>query len=539
VVQHEIDFAQVEVAIDPIYEPSGFATTSAGVTTNFLSDLVGSAYTTVTGSDAVKMTVPMAAISTAADFYYSFSNVKTYQGMNTALFSAEICRSNAALTFGIYLRNFQTNTWTQHASTTIAADVCATDRDIAFTFNDTAIGGFVLADHISSGGEMRVRFLTNAPGTVYNLQFDRMYMMLGSVNVDSARCEISWGTGTAANCANTRTTGEGVGTTPTTATWQQTSAIEYQSNAYPTDNDDDATAGEYAFSSNLSFPVIVASSTTITGIHYAVKHRSNSTALTNDVQIRNYAGDTGVSGEAAGSGWQNTPSLDSNALTTYGYFDTMRLQERVNSPDDFVDTQNNEMNMRVRTSASTGGVGITRDIDFAMMSVRYLEKLPPQYITMSISDNTVGFGALSSLSTRYASGDTLGASASTTIAHTISVATNAADGYSMTIDGTSLTCSACADPLIRPIGGIATTSLIGREQFGMNIATSSGSGITYTPYKNPLWAFATSSFPDLVATGSGDETTTTYNVRYIGNIESLTEAGQYSSQVTYVVTGSF
>jgi hypothetical protein len=543
-VEHRIDFAQVEVAIDPIYEPADLTLTSAGATTNFISDLTGHAYTTLTGSDANKLTVPMPAISTAADFYFSFKNVQTYTGMNTILFSGEICRSNAALTFGIYLYDFQNTTWTQHASTTIGSDLCATDADLVFTFNDTSVGGFVMDDHISPTGEIRVRFLTNAPGVVYNLQFDRMYLMLGSVNTDTSQCEISWGTGTVTNCSNTRTMAERTTVTPTTATWQQGSAIEYPSTYYPTDNDDDTTNAEYAYSANVSFPITVASSTSITGIHYATKHRSNVTTITNDVQIKNYAGTSAVSGEpnAAGniSGWHNTPGADTNALTTYGYFDTMRLVEQTNGADDFVDTVNNQMNMRLRTSASTRvASGDTRDWDFAMMSVRFLEKAPGQYISMSVSDSTVGFGSLTSANARFASGDSLGDTSSTTVAHTVTASTNAAGGYALTVNGSTLTCDNCTDDTIYPIGDTAVASVSGTEQFGMRIGTSSGNGTTYTPYNGDLWAFATSSFPDLVATGLGDETSTVYTLKYIANIASLTEAGEYSSVLTYVITGTF
>ena len=536
-VEHRIDFAQVEVAIDPIYEPSGFATTSAGVTTNFISDLVGGNYTTVTGSDGTKFTVPMTAVSTAADFYFSFKNVQTYTGMNTILVSAEICKSNASLTFGMYLYNFQNSTWTSSASSTVTADVCATDRDEVFAFNSTTIGGFNLDDHISSSGEIRLRFLTNAPGTVYNLQFDRMYLMLGSVNADSTKCEISWGTGTAANCANTRSIGEGITNTPTTATWQVTSAIEYPSTYYALDNDDDTTNAEYAYSSNVSFPITVASSTSITGIHYATKFRSNVTTITNDIQLKNYAGTSGVSGEATGSGWQSTPGTDSNALTTYNYFDTMRIIEQQNGPDDFVDTANNLMNMRIRTSISTNVAGgVSNDIDFAMMSVRYLKKQPAQYITLSISDNTIGFGQLSSVGVRYATGDTLGTTSTTTMAHTISAVTNAPGGYSLTLNGSTLTSGA---QTITPIGATATTSRIGFEQFGLRIATSSGNGVTYVPYKTSLWAFDSGAFPDQIATGAGDDSTTVYTLRYIGNIDANTEAGSYTATLNYALTGSY
>ncbi len=539
--EYRMDFAQVEVAIDPVYEPSGFATTSAGVTTGMIGDLVGaSGYTTLTATDGVKLTVPMTAISTAADFYFSFTNIETYTGMNTILFVPEICTSVSGFSFTLRAWDFENSQWTT-ATSSVNATQCNTDVEFAFAFNDTTIPGFVFEDHISPTGEIRIGFLTSAPAAVRNLQFDRMYLMLGSVNADTAACEISWGTGTATDCDNTRDVLEAVTMTPTSPTWQTTAENEYLPDFYALDNDDDGVLGEQAYSGNISFPVTLASSTSVTAVHYAVKFRSASTSMTVDLQMKDYAGNSGLGGEETGSGWINTPGTDSNALTTYGYFDTWRLVEQQESPEDFVDTQNNLMNLRLRTSAGvvTAGTPATRDWDFAMMSVRYAEKPPADYISLDISDNTVGFGSLASSEARYATADMLG-STTETLAHTVSVSTNADGGYAMSVDGSTLTCIPCGGGVVvTPIGDTATISIPGTEQFGLRLAASSGSGITTAPYSSAQFAFATSSFPGQVASGAGDGISTTFDMYYLGNIENLTEAGEYSSVLTYTVTGTF
>ena len=159
-----------------------------------------------------------------------------------------------------------------------------------------------------------------------------------------------------------------------------------------------------------------------------------------------------------------------------------------------------------------------------------------QTLTFSISDNTIGFGGLSAASARYATGDTNGASSDSADAHTISVATNASSGYTMTLSGSTLT---YAGSTITPIGASATASSAGSEQFGMRAAVNSGTGSVSSPYNTANWAFDTAAFPDVVATGAGDGTTSVYGVRYLANINADTDAGSYSSVLTYTATAAF
>lgn len=364
--QYNVDFFKVEVAIDPFYEPAAFTKTAGGTTTNSMNALIGAVSTNVTASDNTRMTVPMSAISTAIDTNYTFKNVKNYTGANTILVSPELCVSNAALTLSFYLFNYNSSTWTQ-IGTNFSPGVCGTDTDYAFSFNSTAVPGFTLANYISGSGDVQFRILSNAPGVVYNYQIDKLYMQLGSVNTNTADCEISFGTGSATNCSNTRQILEAKTATPTVSTWQATAALEYPSSYYSLDNDDDATAAEYATSQNLSFPVTLTSAMSVTGIHYAVKYRSNSTTQTMDLGTRDYSGTYGT------SGWAATPGTDSNALTTYSWFDTWNIAEVQINADKMVDTVQNKMNLRARTSAGTTTNPGTRDWAFALMSIRWIE----------------------------------------------------------------------------------------------------------------------------------------------------------------------
>lgn len=160
-----------------------------------------------------------------------------------------------------------------------------------------------------------------------------------------------------------------------------------------------------------------------------------------------------------------------------------------------------------------------------------------EVLTFSISDIDIGFGSLLSGSARYATGDTLGSGSDTADAHTISASSNASNGYSITIDGFNL--RSVIPNTITAIGATAVASSPGTEQFGMRLIVNSGTGSVASPYNSANWALDINSFPDQIASGAGDGTTTTFGVRYIGNISVLTEAGDYHTNLTYIITANF
>lgn len=158
-----------------------------------------------------------------------------------------------------------------------------------------------------------------------------------------------------------------------------------------------------------------------------------------------------------------------------------------------------------------------------------------QTLSFVISDNTIGFGSLSSGNARFATGDTLGDTAEVG-AHTVVVGTNASNGYTMTIDGTTLT---SGSDTIDAIGNTNSASSAGTEQFGIRLTATGGSGTVSAPYAAAGYAFDTAAFPDAVASATGVTSDTTYSARYIANISSNTEAGNYAATITYVATANF
>lgn len=157
-----------------------------------------------------------------------------------------------------------------------------------------------------------------------------------------------------------------------------------------------------------------------------------------------------------------------------------------------------------------------------------------QALTFSISDNTIEFGTLSSSAAQYA--DNAAGDTTEVEAHNLIVGTNATNGYTMTVNGATLTSGANT---ITAIGSANTPSSAGTEQFGLRMTASGGSGAVTAPYAAAGFAFDTAAFPDQVASASGASANTTYSARYLANIASLTEAGSYSATLTYVATANF
>ncbi len=161
----------------------------------------------------------------------------------------------------------------------------------------------------------------------------------------------------------------------------------------------------------------------------------------------------------------------------------------------------------------------------------------PQVLSISISDNSIGFGSLSSAAARFATGDTLG-NASEIEAHNVKVMTNAAFGYTVVVQGPTLTAGAYT---VTAIGGTNTTSSVGSEQFGLRAVATGGIGVVASPYTAAGFAYVgTATTTSLIASASsGDSATTTYSFRYIANISPTTETGSYASNLVYTVTANF
>jgi len=152
-------------------------------------------------------------------------------------------------------------------------------------------------------------------------------------------------------------------------------------------------------------------------------------------------------------------------------------------------------------------------------------------LTFTLASATVALGALSSAATG-------------TGTSSMTVATNAGTGYSLTYSGTTLTSgtntiTALASP---------TASAVNGKQFGINLmnnttpaigtnTTGTGSGVPSTGYNTTnQFKFLTG---DTIASASLPTNSNTYTTSYIANIDGATAAGAYSTVLTYVATANF
>lgn len=163
-------------------------------------------------------------------------------------------------------------------------------------------------------------------------------------------------------------------------------------------------------------------------------------------------------------------------------------------------------------------------------------KILSQSLSFSISDNSIGFGNLSSSGLRYATGDGTGGS-SEVEAFNFTVNTNAPSGYVVSMNGETLKNGAIQ---IDPIGGINSVPSPGTKSFGIRAVATGGSGVVSSPYDGVGFAYdAVSTFDSIASAPSGDGVTTTYSVRTVATIDELLDPGNYSTNLTYIITANF
>ena len=163
-----------------------------------------------------------------------------------------------------------------------------------------------------------------------------------------------------------------------------------------------------------------------------------------------------------------------------------------------------------------------------------------QSITFSISDNTIGFGTLDTSAVRYATGN-LSGTTSEASAHTLSVNTNATNGYNLLLQGGTLVNQSNGSFNIDACGASCTPTA-NTEQFGLRVSASGGNGTVSSPYNhgsNYAWESVTNA-TDVVATStSGDGVTTTYSAYYAGSVSNITGSGNYSTTLTYTAVPNY
>jgi surface adhesion protein len=153
-------------------------------------------------------------------------------------------------------------------------------------------------------------------------------------------------------------------------------------------------------------------------------------------------------------------------------------------------------------------------------------------LSFSLGANTLALGTLTSTAVSSAS-------------HTVTLATNAANGLVLTYSGTTLTSGAHTIDAM----STAAASSPGTEQFGLNLRanTTPSIGADCTG-SAPIAAAATNYNTvnqfrfvsgDTIVSSSGGINSTTCTISYIANVAGATEAGNYATTLTYTATAQF
>ncbi|HMS23383.1 MAG TPA: hypothetical protein PKB09_01070 [Candidatus Saccharibacteria bacterium] len=149
----------------------------------------------------------------------------------------------------------------------------------------------------------------------------------------------------------------------------------------------------------------------------------------------------------------------------------------------------------------------------------------------TVAGSSVNFGSFSSTST----------SSGTSV---MAASTNADGGYSITVNGTTLTSGGDT------ISALAaqTASSIGSEQFGLNLkdnttpnvgaeVSGTGSGAATANYGTAdQFRFVTG---DSISSAAGNTDANTFTASYIVNVGGSTEPGTYTAIMTYICTATF
>lgn len=159
-------------------------------------------------------------------------------------------------------------------------------------------------------------------------------------------------------------------------------------------------------------------------------------------------------------------------------------------------------------------------------------------ITFSISDVAIGFGTLTSGAVRYATGNAAGGTTETTAAHTMSAGTNGFGGLVVTYSGALLTSAANTIDAATSVTPPGNTAI---EQFA--IAVDDNGAVFTIPagydQVTPLYSYVASATPTTLFSSGGAVASSAVDVHYLANIAANTQAGNYSTDITYIATGTF
>jgi hypothetical protein len=160
-------------------------------------------------------------------------------------------------------------------------------------------------------------------------------------------------------------------------------------------------------------------------------------------------------------------------------------------------------------------------------------------LTFSNDDAAIGFGSLSSSSATYANGAATGSITDVT-ANTLTISTNATNGYVLTYYGDTLKNG--ANSISAATIANSTAGTAGTSQFAVS-GTMTGTGSMTSTYDHahspsPNWNYAATT-TTTIASSNAAAATDSIAMHYLANIPTTQASGAYSTSMTFILTGTF
>lgn len=158
-------------------------------------------------------------------------------------------------------------------------------------------------------------------------------------------------------------------------------------------------------------------------------------------------------------------------------------------------------------------------------------------ITFAVANTSVAFGNLEAGNASFAT-TAGGADVKTASGNTLAIGTNATSGYVVTYNGATLTSGGDTITVASVTNDDDGTP--GSEEFGIGLTTN-GDGTIASGYDatSPADYALVASTTTQIFSEAGPTATETLTMYYIANIASNTEAGTYTTAITYTATGQF
>lgn len=162
-------------------------------------------------------------------------------------------------------------------------------------------------------------------------------------------------------------------------------------------------------------------------------------------------------------------------------------------------------------------------------------------LTFAITDVSIGFGTLVSTNSRFATETGSGLDTATS-GNAMTIATNAPSGYTVTYNGATLTDTAPTPDTTIDAATVTgdADGTPGTEQFAIGFSNGAGDAAVVTEYDQELnnYKFVAGATTPIISE-TGATATETISAYYLANISGNTEAGSYSTSITYVASGNF